>query len=69
MQKDIGKDLVLYPTPLAVVGTIIGGKPKYALVGHPGIIGHDRIMVSLAKPHYTNQGIKDAQALTIRTHR
>lgn len=33
------------------------------------IIGHDRIMVSLAKPHYTNQGIKDAQALTIRTHR
>lgn len=38
MQKDIGKDLALYPTPLAVVGTIIGGKPKYALVGHPGII-------------------------------
>ena len=33
--------------------------PNYVLVGHVGIIGHDRIMVSLAKPHYTNQGIKE----------
>ena len=59
------KSLALYPTPLVVVGTMVNGKPNYVLVGHVGIIGHDRIMVSLAKPHYTNQGIKETRALTV----
>ena len=65
MKKNIGKGLALYPTPLVVVGTMVNGKPNYVLVGHVGIIGHDRIMVSLAKPHYTNQGIKETHALTV----
>ena len=65
MKKNIGTALALYPTPLVVVGTMVNGKPNYVLVGHVGIIGHDRIMVSLAKPHYTNQGIKETRALTI----
>ena len=65
MKKNIGKSLALYPTPLVVVGTMVNGKPNYVLVGHVGIIGHDRIMVSLAKPHYTNQGIKETKALTV----
>lgn len=65
MKKNIGKSLALYPTPLVVVGTMVNGKPNYVLVGHVGIIGHDRIMVSLAKPHYTNQGIKETRALTV----
>lgn len=55
MKKNIGTTLALYPTPLVVVGAIVNNKPNYMLVGHLGIIGHDRIMVSLAKPHYTNQ--------------
>ena len=45
MKKNIGKSLALYPTPLVVVGTMVNGKPNYVLVGHVGIIGHDRIMV------------------------
>lgn len=65
MKRNIGKSLVLYPTPLVVVGTMVNGKPNYVLVGHVGIIGHDRIMVSLAKPHYTNRGIKEPRALTV----
>ena len=65
MKKNIGNSLALYPTPLVVVGTMVNGKPNYVLVGHVGIIGHDRIMVSLAKPHYTNQGIKKTRALTV----
>ena len=28
-------------------------------------MGHDHVMVSLAKPHYTNQGIKETKALSI----
>lgn len=65
MKKEIGKALALYPTPLVVVGTMVDEKPNYVLVGHLGIIGHDRIMVSLAKPHYTNKGIKQTHHLTV----
>ncbi len=65
MKKRIGNALALYPTPLVVVGTMIEGKPNWVLVGHIGIIGHDRVMVSLAKPHYTNQGIKTSHTLSI----
>lgn len=35
------------------------------MVGHVGIIGHDRVIVSLAKPHYTNRGIKETGKLSI----
>ena len=65
MKKNIGSELALYPTPLVVVGTMVNEKPNYVLVGHLGIIGHDRIMVSLATPHYTNKGIKDTKSLTV----
>lgn len=65
MKKQIGNALALYPTPLVVVGTMVQGKPNWVLVGHVGIIGHDRVMVSLAKPHYTNQGIKETGKLSI----
>ena len=65
MKKNIGNALALYPTPLVVVGTMVNGKPNWVLVGHLGIMGHDHVMVSLAKPHYTNQGIKETKALSI----
>lgn len=65
MKKDLGSVLALYPTPLTVVGAMVNGKPNWVLVGHVGIMGHDRVMVSLAKPHYTNQGIRDTQVLSV----
>lgn len=65
MKKQIGNTLALYPMPLVVVGTMVNRKPNWVLVGHVGIIGHDRVMVSLAKPHYTNQGIKETGKISI----
>ena len=65
MKKDLGSVLALYPTPLVVVGTMVNGKPNWVLVGHVGIMGHDHITVSLAKPHYTNQGIRESKALSV----
>lgn len=65
MKKQIGNALALYPTPLVVVGTMVNGKPNWALVGHVGIIGHDRVLLSMAKPHYTNRGIKESGKLSI----
>ena len=65
MKKQIGNILALYPTPLVVVGAMADGKPNWLLAGHIGIIGHDRVMVSLAKTHYTNQGIKATRTLSV----
>ena len=65
MKKDIGAVLALYPTPLVVVGAMVEGKPNWALVGHLGIIGHDRIMLSMAKAHYTNRGIHLTGVLSV----
>lgn len=65
MKKNLGSALALYPTPAVVVGTIVNGRPNWVLVGHLGIIGHDRVMVSLAKAHFTNQGINSTGRLSI----
>lgn len=65
MKKKIGNTLALYPTPLVVVGAMVNGKPNWLLVGHLGIMGHDHVMVSLAKAHYTNQGIRESKKLSI----
>ena len=64
-KTEIGKAPALYPSLVTVVGAIVDGKPNWLIVGHQGIIGHDHVMVSLAKPHYTNQGIKDTGKLSI----
>lgn len=65
MKKKIGNALALYPTPLVVVGAMVEGKPNWLLVGHLGIMGHDHVMISLAKTHYTNQGIRATGKLSI----
>lgn len=65
MKRKIGNSLALYPTPLVVVGAMVNGKPNWVLVGHVGIMGHDRIMVSLAKSHYTNQGLRATGRLSV----
>lgn len=65
MKKNIGSVLGLYPLPLVVVGTMVNGKPNWVLVGHLGIMGHDHIMISLAKSHFTNQGIKETKLLSL----
>ncbi len=65
MKKNIGNVMALYPTVLTVVGAMVNGKPNFVLVGHLGIMGHDHVMVSLAAPHYTNQGIKETRKLSV----
>ena len=50
MKKNVGPLLALYPMPVAVLGAMNGKKPTWTLVAHMGIIGHDRILVSLAAP-------------------
>lgn len=66
MEKtNIGNVLALYPKPLTVVGTEAEGKVNWLVVGHTGIIGHDRILLSMSKQHYTNRGIRKSKKLSI----
>ena len=65
MKKNIGPKLALYPMPIAVIGAMNGEKPTWTLVGHLGIIGHDRVLVSLAAPHFINGKIKETKKLSI----
>ena len=64
-KKSIGNKLALYPMPLTVVGANADGKPNWLLVAHLGVIGHDRILVSMNKSHYTNQWILKSGKLSI----
>ena len=64
-KKNIGNVLALYPKPMTVVGAEVEGKVNWHVVGHTGIIGHDRVLVSMSKSHYTNQGIRKSKKLSI----
>lgn len=64
-KKNIGKRLALYPMPVTVVGAESDGKVNWLLVAHTGIIGHDRILVSMNKNHYTNQWIRKSKKLSV----
>ena len=65
MKKNVGSLLALYPTPVTVIGVMNGEKPTWTLVAHIGIIGHDRVLVSLAAPHFINGRIKETGKLSI----
>ena len=65
MKKNIGSLLGLYPTPVTVIGAMNGEKPTWTLVAHVGIIGHDRVLVSLVASHFINGMIKANQQLSI----
>lgn len=64
-KTNLGSLLALYPKPMTVVGAEVEGKVNWLVVGHTGIIGHDRILVSMSKSHHTNQGIRQSKKLSI----
>lgn len=64
-KQNIGNLLALYPKPMTVVGAEGEGKVNWLVVGHTGIIGHDRILLSMSKSHYTNQGIRKSKKLSV----
>lgn len=66
MEKvNVGSKLALYPMPATVVGAEVNGNVNWLLVAHVGIIGHDRILVSMSDRHYTNHGIRKSMKLSV----
>lgn len=65
MKKNLGSQLALYPTPFSVIGAMNNDKPTWTLVAHVGILGHYRLLISLAKAHDINVKIKETGKLSI----
>lgn len=62
---ELGKRLALYPSLITVVGAEVEGTVNWLLVAHVGVLGHDRIVVSMSEEHYTNKGIIAGKKLSV----
>lgn len=65
MQKNIGNVIGLYPMPVTIVGTEIDGAVNWINIAHVGVIGMDRMMLSMGKAHHSNKAVKKNQTLSI----
>jgi flavin reductase (DIM6/NTAB) family NADH-FMN oxidoreductase RutF len=65
MKKNLGPVNALYPMPTILVGTEVDGKINYITIAHVGIIDMNTLSISISKSHFSNQGIKKNQTLSI----
>ena len=64
-KKNLGKVFALYPTPDTVIGTVVDGKVNWLNIAHLGVVGMDRIMLSLSKNHFSNKGIRENKTASV----
>ena len=68
MKRKLGGLNVLYPTPTTIVGAMVDGRPNFITIAHVGIVNHGTpqlISLSMAKVHYTNEGIRENKAFSV----
>ena len=65
MKKNIGNVNAAFPTPIVVVGAMVGGKPAWFEVAWVGIGDSDVVTISVTPSHYTCDGIRSEKALSI----
>lgn len=65
MKKNLGSVVALYPTPVTVVGVMDQDKPNWLMIAHIGIISHDRIMISCAKSHKSDEMIRRIRKISV----
>jgi flavin reductase (DIM6/NTAB) family NADH-FMN oxidoreductase RutF len=66
MKKNIGSVVGMYPTPSVIVGVEDDkGKINWINIAHIGILGVDKIILTMSKTHYTNEIIKENGTLSI----
>ena len=63
----MGKGIVNFPMPVALVGAKIDGHVNFLTAAWISMVNYNppKISVSLGKHHFTNQGIKENQAFSI----
>ena len=66
-KKKLGPSSILFPMPALVIGANVKGMPNFMTVAYCSIIESKpvMIMVSSAKSHYTNDGIKENNSFSV----
>jgi len=73
MRTKLGGVNALYPTPTALVGTIVNGKPNFITIAHVGILNYgpgaegarELISIGSSVKHHSNQGIREHRTFSI----
>jgi flavin reductase (DIM6/NTAB) family NADH-FMN oxidoreductase RutF len=67
IKEKLGAQPYIYPMPTVIVGTLVNKSPNFLTVTQVGILQQTppMVSVSLAKNHYSNQGIKDSGSFSI----
>lgn len=65
MKTKIGSVNLLYPMPVAIVGSVAKNKPTYTTITHVGIMDLQTVSVSVRKEHYINEGIKKNNSFSV----
>lgn len=65
MKTKIGSVNLLYPMPVAIVGSVVKNKPTYTTITHVGIMDLQTVSVSVRKEHYINEGIKKNNSFSV----
>lgn len=62
-----GKYPLIYPIPIALIGSLVKGKPNFETIGDVGIMGINPplVYISSNQDHFTNQGIIEHGAFSI----
>lgn len=63
----LGKGIINYPMPVALVGTKVHGRTNFLTVAWISMVSYNppKIAVTLGNHHFSNNGIKDLQAFSI----
>lgn len=64
-KRNLGQVFALYPTPDAVIGTVVEGKVNWNNIAHLGIVGMDKLMLSMHKGHYSCKGIRENKTASV----
>lgn len=67
LKVKMGQVPLIYPIPIALVGSLVSGKPNFETIGDVGIMGINPplVYVSSHQDHYTNKGIIEHNTLSI----
>ena len=65
MKVKIGSVNLMYPTLVAIVGSIVNNKPTYTTITHVGIMDLQTVSVSVRKEHFINEGIVKNNSFSI----
>ncbi len=68
MLEQIGQQNALYPMPVTLVGTVVGGRVNFLNIAHVGIFNASaphRISLGMNKAHHSNQGIRENRTFSV----